>query len=91
MKIDVTGTNPGGTAASDRRGQAKPGSPSALEAPVVFDGKKSSTPIYSRGALNPGKKYFGPAIITEYSATTVIPPGKRFHIDPASNLIVTIR
>jgi N-methylhydantoinase A/oxoprolinase/acetone carboxylase beta subunit len=30
----------------------------------------------------------GPAIITEYSATTVIPPGKKFRIDQAGNLLI---
>ena len=64
---------------------------STPKAPVLFDGKKLTTAIYSRDALKPGKTYSGPAIITEYSATTVIPPGKRFHLDPAANLIVTIR
>ena len=67
------------------------GSPSAPKAPVLFEGKKLATAIYSRETLTPGKKYFGPAIITEYSATTVIPPHKRFHLDPAANLIVTIQ
>jgi N-methylhydantoinase A len=57
----------------------------------MFDGKKLNTAIYSRDALNPSRIFPGPAIVTEYSATTVIPPGKRFHLDPASNLIVTIR
>ena len=61
------------------------------EAPVQFEGKKLATKIYSRDELQPGKEYSGPAIITEYSATTVIPPGKRFHLDRAANLIVTIR
>jgi N-methylhydantoinase A len=80
-----------GTAAPGRPSRAKLGSPSAPEAPVLFDGKKLTTTVYSRDSLQPGKKYSGPAIVTEYSATTVIPPGKHFHIDPASNLIVTIR
>jgi N-methylhydantoinase A len=71
--------------------RAKLGSLSTLKASVLLDGKKLSTAIYSRDILEPGKTYFGPAIITEYSATTVIPPGKRFHIDPAANLIVTIQ
>ena len=62
-----------------------------LKAPVFFEGKKLATPIYSRDALKPGKHYSGPAIVTEYSATTVIPPRKRFHFDSAANLIVTIR
>ena len=80
-----------GTAALGRPGRAKLGSPSTPKAPVFFDGKKLSATIHSRDALKPGKNYSGPAIVTEYSATTVIPPSKRFHLDHASNLIVTIR
>ncbi len=72
-------------------GRGKLGSLSTLKASVLLDGKKLPTAIYSRDILEPGKTYSGPAIITEYSATTVIPPGKRFHIDPAANLIVTIQ
>jgi N-methylhydantoinase A/oxoprolinase/acetone carboxylase beta subunit len=72
-------------------GRAKLGSPSTPKVPVIFDGKKISTEIHSREALKLGKTYSGPAIITEYSATTVIPPRKHFHLDHAGNLIVTIR
>jgi len=72
-------------------GRAKLGSPSTPKTPVFFGSKKLATAIYSRDALKPGKIHSGPAIIAEYSATTVIPPGKRFHLDPAANLIVTIR
>ena len=79
-----------GTGAFARLDRAKRDSLSTPKAPVLFDGKKLSTAIYSRESLQPGKTYSGPAIITEYSATTVVPPGKRFHLDPAGNLIVTI-
>jgi N-methylhydantoinase A len=72
-------------------GRAQPGAPPRLKASVRFDVKKLNAAIHSRDTLEPGKKYFGPAIVTEYSATTVIPPNKRFHLDPARNLIVTIR
>jgi N-methylhydantoinase A len=80
-----------GTGALARPGRATLGRLSAPKAPVLFEGKKLETKIYSRDELQPRKKYSGPAIITEYSATTVIPPGKSFHLDRASNLIVTIR
>jgi N-methylhydantoinase A len=80
-----------GTGAFARPGRAKLGRPSPLKAPVHFEGKKQETKIHSRGDLRPAHKYSGPAIITEYSATTVIPPGKRFYLDRASNLIVNIR
>jgi N-methylhydantoinase A len=71
-------------------GRANLGSLSTLEAPVLFNGKKLGTPIRSRDSLKPGKIYRGPAIITEYSATTVIPPKKRFHLDPADNLVIAV-
>ena len=74
-----------------RPGRAKLGGPSPLKAPVHFEGKKQETKICSRENLSPTQKYFGPAIIIEYSATTVIPPGKQFHLDEAANLIVNIR
>jgi N-methylhydantoinase A len=84
-------TAPVGTAALGRPGRTKLGSPSTPKAPVLFDSKKLGTAIYDREGLKRGKTYLGPAIITEYSATTVIPPGKRFHLDRTANLIVTIR
>jgi N-methylhydantoinase A len=69
--------------------RTKLGAISSPQSAVVFDGKKLPTKLYARDELRPGKKYSGPAIITEYSATTVIPPGKRFHLDRAANLIVS--
>jgi len=89
-KTHVGKTDHVGTAALGRPGRAKLGSLSTPRAPVLFDGKKLNTAIHSREAVKPGKTYSGPAIITEYSATTVIPPNKRFHLDSAANLIVTI-
>jgi N-methylhydantoinase A len=57
---------------------------------VVFDGKAQHTQIYERDQLLPGKKYSGPAVVTEYSATTIIPPHVRFSIDRANNLLIDI-
>jgi N-methylhydantoinase A len=79
-----------GTGTLARPGRATLGSFSTPEVLVLFNRKKLKTKTYSRDNLQPGKKYSGPAIITEYSATTVVPPGKRFHLDRASNLIITI-
>ncbi len=58
---------------------------------VFFEGKKSVAATYNRDSLQPGKKYSGPAVITEYSATTLVPPGKRFLLDRAGNLVIEIR
>jgi N-methylhydantoinase A len=61
------------------------------EAVVVFDGQKMSAKVYERERLTVKKNYRGAAIVTEYSATTVIPRGKRFRIDDVSNLIIEAR
>jgi N-methylhydantoinase A len=88
-----------GTAAPESLSRAKPRDPgrarlgrlSPPKVPVQFDGKKLATKIYQRDQLEPGQQYSGPAIITEYSATTVIPPGKRFNLDKARNLAISVR
>jgi N-methylhydantoinase A len=72
-----------------RPGQPRLSRISPPVAPVLFEDKKLKTNILSREDLRPGKNYRGPAIVTEYSATTVIPPGKRFHVDEAWNLIIS--
>jgi len=79
-----------GTAAPGRPSRATLGKPSTPKAPVLFDGKKLATAIYSRESLEPGGTCSGPAIITEYSATTVVSPGKHFHLDLAGNLVIAM-
>jgi N-methylhydantoinase A len=59
-------------------------------APVFFHGKAVTTPVFERGDLVPGRSMRGPAVIAEYSATTVIPPGKRFWVDASENLVIKI-
>jgi N-methylhydantoinase A len=75
-------------AAAAVRGQTSRGS--ASEARVVFDGRRVSTKIYAREDLGARKISSGPAIVTEYSATTVVPPGKKFRIDDVGNLIIAV-
>ncbi|HJT54154.1 MAG TPA: hydantoinase/oxoprolinase family protein, partial [Candidatus Angelobacter sp.] len=60
------------------------------EARVWFGGKQVRTSILPRADLARGKRYRGPAIITEYSATTVVPPGLFFQADKAGNLLVEV-
>ena len=80
-----------GRAGNDHVGLAATrGRISTPQSPVSFDGKNLPTKIQARNELQTGKTYRGPAIITEYSATTVIPPGKKFHVDKANNIVVVI-
>ena len=55
---------------------------------VWFSGKKSKAQVLPREVLQIGKRYRGPAVITEYSATTVVPPGLAFYPDKAGNLVI---
>ena len=68
---------------SARRGRVAP-----QRVPVFFEGKPVETAIYDRSALERLRTYPGPAVITEYSATTVVPPGMSFRLDKAGSLVV---
>jgi N-methylhydantoinase A len=57
-------------------------------APVSFAGKKQTTTIHSRGSMQIGQRYPGPSVVTEYSATTVVPRGRRFWLDRWGNLLI---
>jgi N-methylhydantoinase A len=58
---------------------------------VIFSGRKYPTTIYDRAKLEAGNRIHGPAIVTEYSATTVIPPLWMGHVDPYGNIILEPR
>jgi N-methylhydantoinase A len=58
---------------------------------VRFNGKTARTTIYDRAALMAGRRYPGPAIITEYSATTVVPHGFLFHVDAVGNVMLRVQ
>jgi len=79
-----------GAAALGRPYRAKLGKHLTPKALVLFDGKKQKTKIYARDEIIPNQTYRGPAILTEYSATTVIPPGKSFRLDQAGNVIISV-
>ncbi len=55
-----------------------------------FDGKLRSVPVYNRDLLRPGNRFAGPALVVEYSATTVVLPGSRATVDGWGNLIVEV-
>ena len=56
--------------------------------PVVFEGEALPTDFYRREALHPGNRIEGPAIVTEFSATTVVPPQFSAIVDVYKNLIL---
>ena len=56
---------------------------------VVFEGEALTTDFYRREVLRPGNQIAGPAIVTEFSATTVIPANFSGVVDVYQNLILT--
>jgi N-methylhydantoinase A len=57
---------------------------------ISFAGKRIKAQVLPREMLKAGKRYLGPAIVTEYSATTVVPPGHSFQNDRAGNLVIAV-
>jgi len=57
---------------------------------VWFEGREWDTAVVPRSTLIGLRRQRGPAIVTEYSATTVVPPGLPFQADKAGNLLVEV-
>ena len=67
-------------------GHAKSGAPIT----VWFDRKPDRAVLYDRDSLLPERSHRGPAVIAEYSATTLVPAGKRFYLDRVGNLVIEV-
>jgi N-methylhydantoinase A len=57
---------------------------------VYFDGEFQQTCIYDRNLLQAGDTFAGPAIVTEYSSATVLPPGDVLRVDSLNNLVIEV-
>ncbi|HEV2221781.1 MAG TPA: hydantoinase/oxoprolinase family protein [Candidatus Acidoferrales bacterium] len=55
---------------------------------VFFSGRATKTKIYDRAKLHAGNRFRGPAIVAEYSATTVVLPGWSVRVDAFGNLLM---
>ncbi len=60
------------------------------ERPVFFDGRALPSRFYRRDGLRPGDIIRGPALITEYTAATVLPPGASAQVDGFGNLVISV-
>jgi N-methylhydantoinase A len=56
---------------------------------VYFDGKFVPSRLYRREQLKPGDRIQGPAMITEYTSATVLPPDCCAQVDGLGNLVIT--
>jgi N-methylhydantoinase A len=55
---------------------------------VWFEGRLRPTAFYARERLEAGTHLAGPAVIVEYSSTTVVPPDFVCHVDRHLNLVL---
>ena len=69
--------------------QNRSGPPQAADTVDMHTGGKSHrTPVFRRGALQPGDKIKGPAIIAEANATTVVEPDWQAEVTPLDHLVL---
>lgn len=57
---------------------------------AYLDGAKLSVALYQREGLAAGARLRTPCIVTEYSATTLIPPDARGEVDSYGNLLIQV-
>ena len=62
----------------------------SAERKVWFEGGWRATRFYKRELLRPGDAIAGPAMITEYTAATLVPPGCAARVDGLGNLVIEI-
>ncbi len=55
---------------------------------MVFDGTEHEAALIDRTKLKPGNRVHGPALVVEYSTTTVVPPNFTLEVDRYENLIL---
>ena len=73
-----------------RRGSARarplPAEATLGERRLVFGGRPARARVLDRAALVPGHHFEGPAVVEEYTATTLVPPGARARVTAGRHL-----
>ena len=57
---------------------------------VTFDEGIHETPIFWREDLPAGVAFAGPAVVEQFDATTLVPPGARAEVDVWLNIVITV-
>jgi N-methylhydantoinase A len=60
------------------------------EVTAYFGGRKLKVGVYRRDELRGGVKLQMPSIVTEYSATTLIPSDVRARVDQFGNILIEL-
>ncbi|MGQ4808764.1 Acetophenone carboxylase gamma subunit [Candidatus Entotheonellaceae bacterium PAL068K] len=89
VRIQVLG--PSGTVYRPAAEPEQPGDGGQAQVDTIamFDaGHRPEAPVYDRQALRAGDRFHGPALVAEYSATTVVPADFAARVDAQHNLIL---
>jgi N-methylhydantoinase A len=75
----------------NRQGRGRPDRVATSHSARVYLNERAvRVPVYARDELNAGTRLAGPAIITEYSSTTLVPRRYRVEVDPWMNLVIEV-
>jgi N-methylhydantoinase A len=55
---------------------------------VFFDGGARAAAVYRREDLPAGSTLSAPCVVTEYSSTTLVPPGARARVDESGSIVI---
>ncbi|GIX47023.1 MAG: N-methylhydantoinase A [Candidatus Tectimicrobiota bacterium] len=91
VNVRVRVEGPSGTAYHPPRQPEVPGDGRAAQVDTVamyVGGRWQEARVYDRQRLQPGDRLRGPALIVEYSATTVVPPDFVARVDGQQNLVL---
>ena len=91
VRARFTGRSPKPEIPRIDRGGARPRGALVTRNRAWFAGRRENISIYSREKLLAGNRITGPAIIMEYSATTLIPPGWAGRVDAYGNILLEPR
>lgn len=90
MKPPLTAVSWAGAEVEESGSERASQRPAGDRIAMFFGGRKIRATVYAREQLASGKNYRGPAVVTEYSATTFVPPGIGFSVGPEKNLVMTL-
>lgn len=88
MRVTVRVPSPPPRARSVRA-SAAPRSAFVGERRVAFSGRFTRTALVDRAALSPGQHFEGPALVQEFSGTTLVPPRTLARVTHGGHLELT--
>jgi N-methylhydantoinase A len=88
IRARFTGRTPKPRLPQVSRGGIRADGATVSNSKVMFARRRFVATTYDRIKLKAGNRITGPAIVTEYSATTFIPPGWSGHVDLHRNILL---